>query len=179
MNDPNAGRAAADASSRAGTFDISWMSSGASRPASELGMETPSPGGGTKRSASPAGAAVPPRAGRSPSPWPNPGLRSMHRRVEFPPTDGAPEILLKAVQQQQEYDWEFMESLKEAVVVINDRVMGHDKNISKWRGWNEDNARKLVELEGRVHRDNVDEVTKMRGMMEQEFENKFPPILQT
>ena len=101
----------------------------------------------------------------------------MHRRVTFPAADGPAEGLLKAVQQQQEFDWEFMADLKEAITVVSDRVMGHDKAIARWRGWNEDNAKKLVELEGRVHRDSVEQVKHMRELMEQEFAKKFPPIL--
>ena len=88
--------------SASGTYEVSCMSSGGSSP----GAEPPSIEGtpSKKRAVSPTAGAVPPRAGRSPSPWPSPGLRSTHRRVEYPDYDGPAEALLKAAHQQHEHD---------------------------------------------------------------------------
>ena len=130
---------AAGAQYAKGDYDISFLSSGGS-------VDTPSP--------STASATPPPMAGkhaRSPS-GPrrhSPLSRAVHRRVDMPEGDHG--ALLRALQQQQEYDHDFADQLKGAIESVHERTMEHDTGIARWRRWSEDSAKKLLEMAHHVH----------------------------
>ncbi len=142
-----------------------------------IGTSTP-PASGQKRAATtpPSG---PPRQGRGQSPWPAPNLRAVHQRVEIPGGDTELKDVVTALVKQHEHDRDFINHLKDSIVALHDRLMHHDRQISKWRGWNEDNARKLIDLESRTQQTGVAMTKAMRDQFNKEFEMKFPEVLNT
>ncbi len=156
-----------------GGCDISWLSNGTSTP---QGAGTPQPSG-QKRTASTPPTGAPLRHGRSQSPWPVPNLRVVHQRVEMPDGDSAVNVIVAALVKQHEHDRDFIDQLKDTVISMHDRLMAHDRQISRWRSWSEDSARKLLELESRAQQSSATAVEAMREEMNKEFKTKFPGVL--
>ncbi len=156
-----------------GNYDISWISNGTT---STLGAETTSRAG-RKRAATASPMGMPPRHGRSQSPWPVPNLRAVHQRVEMPGSGSETGAVVASLIQQHEHDRDFINLLKDNVVTLHDRLVEHDRQVSKWRSWSEDNARKLLELESRVQQTSAAKAEAMRKEMGKEFSAKFPGVL--
>ena len=127
-----------------GAYELSW-----------IGTSTPQPGG-QKRAATTSPMGMPPRQGRSQSPWPVPNLRLVHQRVEMPGGDSELKDVVTALVKQHEHDRDFIDQLKDSIVALHDRLMNHDRQISKWRVWSEDDARKFWKSEDRVQQGQAD-----------------------
>ena len=107
-----------------------------------------------------ADAAVPPRhfgGARSASPagLPMPLLRAVHRRVRIPV--GEVQATIDALVDQSNADHDYLAELRDAVITAHQqfgqlqvRFSAVEKENKNWQKWHADNARKLLEMEGKI-----------------------------